>query len=65
MGKEGDDTDAREEERGRGAASDAGEQDECGDITFVWGRVLVEVKGSMGDERRVEEGESVIGRREG
>jgi hypothetical protein len=65
VGKEGDDTDAREEERGRGAASDAEEGDGCGDITFVGGRVLVEVKGSMGDERRVEEGEGVIGRREG
>jgi hypothetical protein len=65
VGKEGDDTDAREEERGRGAASDAEEGDDSGDMTFVGGRVLVEVKGSMGDERRVEEGESVIGRREG
>ena len=62
---EGDDTDGREEERGRGAASDAGEQDECGDITFVWGRVLVEVKVSMGDEGRVEEGEIATGGRGG
>jgi hypothetical protein len=62
---EGDDTDAKQEEGGRGEVSDAEEGEECGDITFVGGRVTVEGKGSMEGEGRVEEGGRVIGRREG
>ena len=64
MGMEGDDVEAREEERGRAAASDAEEGDECNDVTFVGGRVLVAVMGSMGGEWRVEEGEGVMVRLE-
>src|SRR5271170_4935778 len=59
VGMGGDDADAREEEGGRRAASDAGEGDACGDMTFVVEGVLVEVVGSVGGERRVEEGERV------
>jgi hypothetical protein len=43
VGMEGDDADAREEETGRGAASDAAEGDECGDMTFMGEGVLVAV----------------------
>ena len=65
VGMEGNGIDAREKEGGRGAASDAEEEDECGDMTFVGRRMLVEVMGSMGDEWRVDEGERVMGKREG
>ena len=44
----------REEERGRGTASDRGEGDECGDMTFVREGVLVQARGSIGDEGKVE-----------
>ena len=62
---EGDDADAEEKEGGRGAASDAEEDDECGDMTFVGGRVLVTLVGSMGGEVIGKEGEGVLGKREG
>jgi len=64
VGMEGNDTDGRKEGVGRAAASDAEEGDECGDMTFVGGRVLVAVMGPMGGEWRVEEGEGVMGRLE-
>jgi hypothetical protein len=65
VGMEGDDADAREEETGRGAASDAAEGDECGDMTFMGEGVLVTVVRSMGSEGRVGKGETVIAGREG
>ena len=61
---EGDNADARKEGRGRVAASDAGEGDEYGDMTFVGERVLVAVMGPTGGEWTVEEGEGVMGRLE-
>ena len=64
VGMEGGDANARKEGRGRVAAADEEEEDECSDVTFVGGRVLVAVMGSMGDEWRVEEGEGVMGRLE-
>jgi hypothetical protein len=64
VGMEGDDADARKEGRGRVAALDVEEGDECGDMTFVVGRVLVAVMGPMGGEWRVEEGDGEMGRLE-
>jgi len=61
---EGDGADAREEGGGRGAASDAGEGDDCGDMTFVGRTGTVERRASMGSEGTVKEGRGVIGRRE-
>jgi hypothetical protein len=65
VGMEGDDADASEEGGGRGAASDAGEGEECGDMTFVGGRVMVQAGGSMGGEGIGEKGGTVVGEREG
>jgi hypothetical protein len=61
---EGDDAKASEEEGGRRAASDAGGDDECSDITFVGLDVLVEVTESMEGEMTVEEGGRAEERRE-
>ena len=64
MGMEGDGADAREEGGGRGTASDAGEGDDCRDMTFVGRTGTVERWASMGSEGAEKEGRVVIGRRE-
>ena len=64
VGMEGSDTDAREKEGGRGAASDPGGGDEHRDVTCVGGVGMgeevgeVEGEGRVGSWRGGEEGET-------